>query len=232
MIRVILFGAQGRMGRLVTEVIHEQKDMNLVAGVEHVDHPMIDQGNYVDGDDLPQADVWIDFSVGEAVISHLRQASIMSVPLIIAATGYNVESMNEIRDTAKQCPILLAPNLSIGIGVMDRLIGMATQFSKNDFDPVVFEMHHTAKKDAPSGTAKKLAETIATEGREAPISSLRAGGAIGEHRVHFVGQDEELIITHRASSRQAFASGVPRAVRFIVGCAPGLYSIRNMFSGE
>ncbi len=232
MIRVILFGAQGRMGRLVTDVLAKQEDMSLVAGVERSDHPNVDHGINLDGDELPQADVWIDFSIGDAVISHLRQASKQSVPLIIAATGFDAEVMKEIENSSKRSPILIAPNLSIGIGVMDRIIGMTTQYTRNDFDPVIFEMHHTAKKDAPSGTAKKLADTIATEGREAPIASLRAGGAIGEHRVHFVGQDEELIITHRASSRQAFSSGVPRAVRFIVGRAPGLYSIRDMFSGE
>lgn len=233
MIRMVLFGACGRMGQIVTEIMKCRDDIMIIAGVEKTSHPQIgdtvnDLQIISDEEIPPEADVWVDFSIGSAVLEHAQKAAEKALPLLISATGYDDDVSLELRRLSLRCPILVAPNLSIGIGVMDRLVFMATELLGSDFDQAVFELHHAGKRDAPSGTALRLAESIAGAGGKPSTVSLRAGGAIGEHRVHFVGSDEELIITHRASSRSAFARGVPRAVKFIADQDPGLYTIKDM----
>ncbi len=237
MIRVILFGAGGRMGRLVAAELAEQGDMTLVAGVEIQGHPDIASTTsgapvYTDGDELPEADVWVDSSLAGPALSHARKAADTGMPLVIAATGFSHEEESELEQLAGQCPILLAPNLSVGVGVLHHLAGDAARLLGDDFEPGVFELHHSAKRDSPSGTALRLAEQIAQEGTQPGIASLRAGGAVGEHRVHFVGPDEELVLVHRAWSRRAFSRGAPGAVRFIVGRKPGLYTLRDLFNPD
>ncbi|MDP8229267.1 MAG: dihydrodipicolinate reductase C-terminal domain-containing protein [Candidatus Electryoneaceae bacterium] len=235
MIRVILFGALGKMGHFVSDVLDGQSDITIVAGVEHSHHSSIGKrlGEFpilADDEDLPDADVWIDFSIAGPALDHARHAAKLSKPLIIAATGFDDDGNRELQQLASQCPILLAPNLSSGIGVMDYLISIAARLLGDDFDTAIFEMHHTAKRDAPSGTARKLADTLIEHGKDPDVVSVRAGHAIGEHTVHFVGEDEELTINHRAWSRRAFSGTVPRAVRFIVGRDPALYTIRDLVS--
>jgi len=238
MIKVILFGAVGRMGRLVIEELLEQTDMIIVAGIEHPEHDAVgieirDIPIIADGRELPEADVWVDFSLGEPALEHIRRASELGMPIVMPATGFDDKGVREIEKLSVSCPILVVPNLSTGIGVMERLIGDASRFFGKDFDPVLSEIHHTAKRDAPSGTALRLAKQIKMD-VEQPIQIVaqRAGGSVGEHQIRFVGKDEELVITHRAWSRRAFSRGVPRAIRFIVEKEPGLYSTTDMYRGD
>ncbi|MDP8237535.1 MAG: dihydrodipicolinate reductase C-terminal domain-containing protein [Candidatus Hatepunaea meridiana] len=239
MIRVILFGAVGRMGKLVIEELQEQVDMTIVAGVEHPEHDSIgtsinDIPIIADGKELPEADVWVDFSFGEPALEHIRRASELGMPIVMPATGFDDKAIREIDKLSVSCPILMTPNLSTGIGVMERLIGDASRLFGNDFDPVLSEIHHTAKRDAPSGTALRLAQQVITDVEPPPIQivSQRAGGAVGEHQIRFVGKDEELVITHRAWSRRAFSRGVPRAIRFIVEKESGMYSTTDMYGED
>ena len=236
MIKVLLFGAAGRMGELVAEELNEQEDMTLVAGVESPGHAAIGSaiGNapvITDSSEFPEADVWVDFSLATASFDHIRMAAESGKPVVVAVTGFDDVEINKIRTFAESCPVLMASNLSVGMGVMDRLVGETARLLGDQFDPVLSELHHSTKRDAPSGTALWLAEQIEAEGKSVEITSQRAGGAIGEHQMRFVGMDEELVITHRAFSRRAFSRGVPRAVRFIINKKPGLYSIRNMYGG-
>ena len=235
MIKVLLFGAAGRMGRLVSVELEDQEDISLMAGVEAPGHPAV--GTIVnslqiisDGNELPGADVWVDFSYATPALEHIRRASGLGKPILVGATGFSGEDNREIEQLAACCPVLIAPNLSTGIGVMNLLTGEAAKLLGKDFDPVIFELHHSGKRDAPSGTALRLAQQVDTGEKSPQIAALRAGGAVGEHQVRFVGSDEELIIIHRAFSRKAFSRGVPRAVRFIAAQEPGLYGIRDMFS--
>ena len=115
---------------------------------------------------------------------------------------------------------------------MDRLVENASKLLGEEFEAGLFEMHHSAKADAPSGTALHLAKSAGIDSNSGNITALRAGGAIGEHHLHFVGQYEEIIIIHRAWSRKAFSRGVPHAIRFIFGKPPGLYSIQDMYSTD
>jgi 4-hydroxy-tetrahydrodipicolinate reductase len=225
------------MGNLVATELLQQQNIQLIAGVECPGHYTVgstigDAPVIADGDKIPAADVWIDFSVPGSALEHIRLASGLGLPIVVAVTGFTAENIADIKTYAERCAILMAPNLSVGIGVMDSIIGETRELLGEDFDPVIFEIHHAAKRDAPSGTALRLSEQLSREGREIPIASLRAGGVIGEHQVRFAGQSEELIITHRAWSRQAFSQGVPRAIRFITRQEPGLYSIRDMYKAS
>ncbi len=231
MIKVILFGAAGRFGRLITAELNEHEDISLVACVESPGSEAIGKDNIIsDSDSLPEAHAWIDSTIATAAMEHIRRASIIGMPFVVATTGFTEENNQEIEQLANSFPILIAPNLSAGIGAMDQLVEDASKLLGNDFEPALFELHHSAKLDSPSGTALRLAENVKTNSKSPQIVALRAGGAIGEHRMHFVGKYEELIITHRAWSRQAFSRGVPRALRFIVNQPPGLYTIRNIHS--
>lgn len=225
------------MGSLVIEALASAPDIDLVAGVESPDHPAIRAGNtdipfYPDGVKLPEADVWLDFSLAEPAMHHAAQSAEKQVPLVIAATGFKASDNDRLKHHADLCPILLAPNLSIGIAALDRIAGNAAEILGNEFDSAILEIHHNTKVDKPSGTALRLAETLNSEGLKPEISSLRIGGAIGEHRVYFTGSDEELIITHRAFSRKAFSRGATRAIRFIHEKETGLYTIQDMFREE
>jgi len=223
------------MGKLITAEFSGHNELTIVAGVEHSEDPDIGKtfdGVHIHGscDNLPSSDVWVDFSIATPAVEHARIAVEGNIPIVVASTGFDEAQQDELAYFAQRCPVLLASNLSVGIGVMDRLVGDAARLLGDDFDPALIEVHHSTKRDSPSGTALRLIERISAEsGKEPQVAAIRAGGTIGEHQIRFIGQDEELIITHRAWSRQAFSRGVERAVRFIVGCEPGLYSIRDIY---
>ena len=234
MIKVVIFGVAGRMGSLVASGLNEIDDIQLVSGVECPGHYTIGSAIreapvIADGVEIPAADAWIDFSIAGSALDHIRLASKLNIPIVVAATGFSHEDQTTIKSLAAHCPVLLAPNLSQGIGAMNKLLGDAANLLGEDFEPVICELHHSAKRDAPSGTAIHLSQQLKRTDRNVQITALRAGGAIGEHQVRFVGKNEELVITHRAWSRRAFSEGVPRAVRFIVQQKPGLYSIHDMY---
>lgn len=233
---VVLFGARGRMGRMITDEFAAKADLKIVAGVESSTHPDVGKSPdgfplYSDPRRLPDADVWVDFSLAAPAVLHAELAADKRMPLIVAATGFSENQISGLVKCSRKCPLLYAPNLSIGIGVMDRIIGDAARILGEDFDSSVVEFHHSAKLDSPSGTALRLMERISTEGKSQPkIAAMRLGGAIGEHQVRFVGENEELIITHRAFSRRAFSQGLERAIRFLSGKKPGFYTLRELYS--
>jgi len=233
-IRVLLFGAAGRMGTTACEEISRHADLMLVGGVERPDHPGIgmkigDGVLVADGDLFPESDVWLDFSLAGPAVAHARAAASIGKAMIVAATGFGASEEEEIVWQAKLCPILLAPNLSAGIGMLENLAVAATRLIPDGFQAVMVETHHKTKKDAPSGTALRIVERMGKYGVKPEIQSIRAGGVVGEHRIQLYGAEEELIIMHRAWSRRAFSSGIPRAVRFIVRQPAGLYSLQDIF---
>ncbi len=235
MIDVVLFGARGRMGRLVAETYTASPRIHIIAGVERPAHP--DVGRTIDGlllfgsaDSLPSADVWLDFSLASPSVEHALAAAELGMPLVVAATGFSNEQVEQLKQAAEHCALLLAPNLSLGVAAMDRLAALASKLLKGKFDAAIVETHHSTKRDTPSGTAKRLVETIAATSRIQPmVLSIRAGGVIGEHEIRFAGAEEELIIVHRAWSRRAFASGVERALEFVVNQAPGFYTLDDLY---
>ena len=235
MIRILLFGAAGRMGKLVIAEAGETAGYAITAGVEAPGNKAVgsDIGGVpiiAQGVKMPESDAWLDFSLAAAAAAHCEMAAENGKPMVVAATGFSEGQMNRIREASRRAAILMAPNLSAGVGVMAYLAREAAARLKGDFEAVLEELHHSAKKDAPSGTALRLAAEMTATGMSPAIFSLRAGGAVGEHTVRFVGSDEELVITHRAWSRLAFVKGVPRALKFILGKPPALYSLRELFA--
>ncbi len=255
MIKIILLGALGKMGQEIITLINETRDIRIICGVEKEDHPMI--GKEYEGikivEDfksyLGRADCVVDFSTPTATISSLKRCFDKKIPWIIGTTGFSDIEREEIQSYQKRFPILFSPNMSIGVNLMFELSRKITQHLKKGYDIEIIEMHHRHKKDAPSGTARRLAEIIrevkggkliyGREGTVGPraedeigIMALRGGDVVGEHTVIYATEGERLEIKHSATSRKAFARGVIWAIRFIVRQKPGLYSMEDVIKSQ
>jgi 4-hydroxy-tetrahydrodipicolinate reductase len=238
-VRVLLVGAKGRMGQAIAAAA-EGAGAVIVAGLDQ-------------GDDLAReiggCDVVIDFSHPSATDAVSRACLGAGKPLVIGTTGHSREERASIETTAKSLPVVLSPNFSVGVNALFWLTREAARMLGEDFDLEIVETHHRLKKDAPSGTARKLAEilcevrkldyaTDARHGREGLVGerpakeigvhSIRAGDVVGDHTVTFAGPGERLELTHKASSRETFATGALRAARWIAGKPPGLYSMEDV----
>ncbi len=220
MIRVVVIGIQGKMGSVMADTIKREKDMELLGGVER-DSPEYPK----DIKAFPQADVFVDFTNPDATLQHIKFSQ---KPYLIGTTGFSLSQLKEIKEKSKEIPILLSPNFSIGVNLLFRLTEYASRVLKN-YDARIIELHHSEKRDAPSGTAKRLREIIKEVKKRAPgVVSVRAGGITGEHTVLFATKGERIELTHRAESREAFAKGALLAIRFIHTRPPGLYSMRDV----
>ena len=232
--RVALIGAAGRMGQAIIAVAESE-------GVEVVSR--IDLGDAIG---LADANVLIDFSHPDASRSTCNAALKSELPLVIGTTGHSMKQRDDIVTTAKQIPVVFASNFSIGVNALFSLTEQAAKILGENFDLEILETHHRSKKDAPSGTAKTLAEILQRarnakklrHGREGMIGerekseigihSVRGGDVVGDHTVIFAGRGERVELTHRASSRETFARGALRAAQWVTGKSPGLYDMRDV----
>ena len=263
MIRTIVCGAAGKMGRRICALIEEDKELQLVGAVEAKGSPSIGQdagilsGSSANGiaivDDLSKViedgEVVIDFTAPSATVSHVRVAADNKKPIVIGTTGLNHDQIEEIKKLAAIVPIVLSPNMSLGVNILFKLVKDIAEKLGEDYNIEIVEMHHRFKADAPSGTALKLAEfaaeglgekleDIAVYGRkgligerkskEIGIMSLRGGDVVGDHTVIFAGLGERLELTHKASSRDTFARGALRAAKWVIDKVPGLYSMQDV----
>ena len=248
MIRIVICGALGRMGRTVAAEIESEKDLELAGAVEAagVDGSILgveataSLAGIVGG-----CDVVVDFTNPEATLEHIEVCAEAGRPLVVGTTGLSEEQIEKAHAATDRVPLLIAPNMSAGVNLMFRTVEDLAR-ALGDFDPEIVEIHHNRKKDSPSGTAARLAEALerarpdlqrihgrqgmlgARKANELGIHSLRGGDVVGEHTVIFSGEGERLEITHRAHSRRTFARGAIRAVRFIVGKPAGLYSMADV----
>jgi 4-hydroxy-tetrahydrodipicolinate reductase len=194
------------------------------------------------------AQVAIDFTSPEATLGQAKAAAALGVALVIGTTGFSAEQRGELAEAAKRIPIVLAPNMSVGVNVMFKVAAQLAKALGDAFEIDVLEAHHHKKKDAPSGTALRIAEEIAQatgrtradfrlsrEGligerpaREIGLATLRGGDVVGEHTVFYFGEGERLELTHRATSRDQFANGALRAARWVVGRPAGLYDMADV----
>jgi 4-hydroxy-tetrahydrodipicolinate reductase len=238
-VRVLLVGAKGRMGQAITAAA-EAANVIIIAGLDQ-------------GDDLAKeigaCDVVVDFSHPSATDEICRVCLGAGKPLVIGTTGHSNEERALLERTSKSLPVVFSPNFSVGVNALFWLTRKASEMLGKDFDLEIVETHHRLKKDAPSGTAKRLAEILCevrnldyaknvAHGREGLIGersateigihSIRGGDVVGDHTVAFVGRGERLELTHKASSRETFAAGALRAARWIVGHPPGLYSMEDV----
>jgi 4-hydroxy-tetrahydrodipicolinate reductase len=238
-VRVVLLGAKGRMGQAIAAAARKA-EVEITAGLDL-------------GDDIAKqirdCDVVIDFSHPSASPELGRACGEAKKPAVIGTTGHSKEERAALEKLALSVPVVLSPNFSVGVNALFWLTRKAAQMLGGDFDLEITEMHHRLKKDAPSGTAKKLAEILCEvreldyrkdvrHGREGLIGerpakeigvhSIRGGDVVGDHTVTFAGAGERLELSHKAASRETFALGALRAARWIVGKPPGLYSVEDV----
>jgi 4-hydroxy-tetrahydrodipicolinate reductase len=216
----MLIGAAGRMGKTVRELAQNDPEIQIVA--------LCDLGDSIEPA-IYNCDVAIDFSQADSIDEICRAALQYGKSLVIGTTGHSQQQRKTIEETAHSVPIVLASNFSVGVNVLFWLTQKAAELLGSDFNPEIVETHHKMKKDAPSGTAKTLAEILkAVRHSEIPIQSIREGDVVGEHSVVFTERGERLELTHRAADRGIFAGGALRAAKWIINKPPGLYSMQDV----
>jgi 4-hydroxy-tetrahydrodipicolinate reductase len=221
-VRVLLIGAAGRMGKTIAELAIDDPKIEIAA--------RCDLGDAIESA-MKDCDVAIDFSHADAIAGICSAALSNRKALVVGTTGHSQEQRRLIDRTAQSVPIVLASNFSVGVNVLFWLTRQAAELLGADFTAEIVETHHKMKKDAPSGTAKTLAEILKVTQKiqgEIPIQSIREGDVVGEHTVIFSGPGERLELIHRAASREIFARGALRAAEWIVGREPGLYSMQDV----
>lgn len=257
MINVAVAGAAGRLGSLIVKNVIENSDTHLVqafdiqcvdgdagetAGMGRTGVKITDASSIENLD----ADVLIDFTTPDAAVKNIEAASKKGVPVIVGTTGFSEEQKKQIEEYCQKIPAVISPNFSVGVNVFWKIIEYATRFL-GDYDIEIVEKHHKFKKDAPSGTAIKIAEVASSilkengkdrrivyersgerKDDEITVLAIRGGDVAGEHTVHYLGMGEKIEITHAAGSRQAFAGGAITAARWVVGKDPGLYSMNEV----
>ena len=254
-LRVVCVGAFGRMGDRVRAAVAAADDALLSGALEGPGHPRLGESiapgvHVVDDADaaLAGADVVIDFTVPRATCATIRVAAERGVAYVCGTTGFSVSERAVLEAAAKQIPVVWSPNFSAAVNVLVHLVATAASLLP-DTDAEIVELHHAAKRDAPSGTALRLAEAIAaargadlaqalvaarsgeTGARPSGaigVQALRGGDNPGEHSVLFLGRGERLELTHRATTRDHFAAGAVRAARWVVGRSAGLYGMEQV----
>jgi 4-hydroxy-tetrahydrodipicolinate reductase len=265
MIKVVVAGAAGRMGCRLVSLVRDSTALTLAGALEGKGHPAVgdDAGETAGSgragvpitDDLSalmdRGEVVIDFSSPAATLEHLRIAAQHRRAMVIGTTGFLDSEIDELKSLAQQVPCVLSPNMSVGVNLLYKVIGEMAKTLGDEYDIEVIEAHHRLKKDAPSGTALKIAEVLAqavnrnlhevgvysrkgligerTKG-EIGIQTIRAGDIVGDHTILFGGMGERIEVTHRASSRDTFARGALRAARWVVRQPPALYDMMDVLN--
>jgi 4-hydroxy-tetrahydrodipicolinate reductase len=221
-VRVLLVGAAGRMSQTIVKLAESASNIDIVA--------QCDRGDALEPA-VQKCDVVLDFSHADAIEGICRTALQHRQPLVIGTTGHSSGQRRIIEEAGKSLPIVFASNFSVGVNALFSLTRKAAEILGPEFDLEIVETHHRMKKDAPSGTARTLAEILRTARKvdgQVPIQSIREGEVVGDHTVSFGGPGERLELTHRASSREIFARGALRAAQWIIGKPPGLYSMQDV----
>lgn len=248
MVSIILSGANGKMGHVVADLVLNNEDCKIVAGVDINGKSECDFPVYKSFNDIP-GDVIIDFSNPSALDSILSFAIKSKIGVVLATTGYTKEHIDRIKEASKLIPIFFTFNMSLGINLLVNLAKKAYSVLGENFDIEIIEKHHNQKIDAPSGTAIMLAEAIneesnnayefvfdrhnirhARSSKELGIHTVRGGTIVGEHEVIFAGKDEIVTLSHSARSKDVFAVGSIKAACFIKDKPPGLYNMAHLIS--
>jgi 4-hydroxy-tetrahydrodipicolinate reductase len=260
---VVVAGAAGRMGSRLVALLQPESELRLVAALEAPGHAALgrDAGESAGvgrlgipiGADVDAAlgrdRILIEFSVPDASLAHVREVARHGGRAVIGTTGFTAAQREELARIATSIPLLVSPNMSVGVNVAFKVLADMARMLGDEYDVEIVETHHRFKKDAPSGTALRMAEVVATAlGRdlaktavydrhdklaerarkEIGMAALRSGDVVGEHTVVFGSLGERIELTHRAHSRDNFARGALRGARFIATARPGLYSMQDV----
>jgi len=261
--KIAVSGAAGRMGKRILALAHERPDMEISGALETSGHPAIgkDAGEVAGigqigvpiSDNISEVvkncDVLIDFSAATASVSHVEAAAAAGKAIVVGTTGFSEDQKRQINRAAASTRCLIAPNMSMGVNLLFSLVGKVAGALGDDYDVEIVEAHHRMKKDAPSGTALKLAEVIAKTLRrdlatdavygrqglvgerkpgEIGVLAVRGGDIVGEHTVSFVTGGERIELVHRAHSRDAFARGALQAASWLVSRPNGIYDMQDV----
>ena len=249
MTKVIMHGCNGKMGRIITEIIAADEEIEIAAGVDAFDdgrniYPVFESIELCD----VEADVIIDFSNAKAIDGLLAYCRDKKMPCVLCTTGLSAEQINRVKEATKETAILKSANMSLGVNMLFKLLKEAAGIlAPAGFDIEIVEKHHNLKVDAPSGTAIALADSINEEfnneyeyvydrsarresrpQKEIGISAVRGGTIVGEHDVIFAGTDEVITFSHTAYSKAICAKGAVQAAKFLAGKPAGLYDMSDV----
>src|SRR3989338_938471 len=243
MVRIIISGISGKMGTRIAALASQDKDIEIAGALEASSNPAVgkDIGEFIGigkmnkkiesdfNKTVSSCDVLIDFTSISATLEHLEIAVKNKKAVVIGTTGFSKEDAEKIKKASEKIPIVFSPNMSIGANLMFKITEEIARAIGEDYDVEIMEVHHNQKKDAPSGTAKRLGEVVSKiKGKMPIIHSMRLGNIVGDHTVIFAGKGERIELTHRASSRDAFAKGGLDAAKFLAGKKPGLYTMADV----
>ena len=253
MVKIIMHGCNGRMGQMITGIVKDRDDAEIVAGIDVFDkitntYPVFTD---IDACDVP-ADVVIDFSSASAVDKLMDYCEKKNLPLVLCSTGLSEDQLSRVKALSEKIAVLKSANMSLGINLLLKLLkDAAGVLASSGFDIEIVEKHHRMKLDAPSGTALALADSVnealggeyeyvydrSTRREKRPdkeigISAVRGGTIVGDHDVIFAGTDEVITFSHSAYSRAVFAKGAVSAAVFLAGKGPGLYDMSNVIDAS
>lgn len=263
--KIAVSGASGRMGRRIIALGHEHPDIDISGALESVNHVFLGRdagevagvgpiGVHISSDEelvVNSADVLIDFSAPDPSLDHVRLAAKLGKALVVGTTGFSEAQKSEIRKIGSQTRCLVAPNMSLGVNLLFKLAAETARTLGQGYDVEIVETHHRMKKDAPSGTAIRLAEVVAEalsldlgtagvygrrglvgerDAGQIGVMALRAGDIVGEHTVMFAAGGERIELIHRAHSRDALARGALQAALWLVSKPNGLYDMQDVLS--
>lgn len=248
MIKVIMHGCGGKMGHVVADIVKNDENYEMVAGIDprgvEAEFPTFTTSMDCNID----ADVIIDFSTAAAIPSLLEFAKAKKIPVVLCTTGLDEQMLKIVSEASKEVAILKSANMSVGVNLLINLIQKATQtLVDSGFDIEIVEKHHNQKIDAPSGTALAFADAINEKldnsyeyvydrsqkrekrsKKEIGLHAVRGGTIVGEHDIIFAGKDEIVTFSHSAMSKEVFAVGAVKAAKFLCGKGPGLYNMKNV----
>lgn len=250
MTKIVMNGCNGKMGQVITRLVAEDDDCEIVAGFDVNDtidntYPVFTNPDEFTG----EADVVIDFSHPSALTNVLNYCKKRKFPVILATTGFTNEQKQEFIDASKEIPVFFSANMSLGINLLIALAKKATKLLEGNFDIEIVERHHNQKLDAPSGTALAIADAIdetlsfpaeyvydrhavrkKRKKTEIGLHAVRGGTIVGDHDIIFAGTDEVIELKHSAHSKEVFAVGAVKAAKFITNKPAGLYNMNDIIS--
>ncbi len=227
-LRVLLCGASGRMGRAVRAELEGAPGFSLAAALDARPGPGVEPPDAFEYQ-LAGADVVVDFTMPEPACAYAAACAGARKPFVTGTTGFSPRQLAALKAAARRIPVFCSPNMSPAVNLTFALAALAAG-RLPDFDLHVHEAHHSAKRDAPSGTALRYAEYLAAArgGVKPPVTSARAGDIVGDHTVLLAGPYERVELTHRAHSRAVFAAGALRAAGWTAGRKPGFYDYLDL----